>query len=69
MTARAPYVVPALKKHTATVIMAHGLGDRSVNNELKTIKNSPLTTLSLSTVAPDGMKRSHPNMKLREHHK
>lgn len=23
-------VVPALKKHTATVIMAHGLGDRSV---------------------------------------
>jgi hypothetical protein len=28
--AAAPYVVPALKKHTATVIMAHGLGDRSV---------------------------------------
>ncbi|CAI7567969.1 Phospholipase/carboxylesterase [Penicillium manginii] len=27
MAARAPYVVPALKKHTATVIMAHGLGD------------------------------------------
>jgi len=27
MPARAPYVVPALKKHTATVIMAHGLGD------------------------------------------
>ncbi|KAJ5263324.1 Phospholipase/carboxylesterase [Penicillium angulare] len=27
MSARAPYVVPALKKHTATVIMAHGLGD------------------------------------------
>ncbi|KAJ5249135.1 acyl-protein thioesterase 1 [Penicillium chermesinum] len=26
MSAR-PYVVPALKKHTATVIMAHGLGD------------------------------------------
>ncbi|KAH2774930.1 hypothetical protein KXW10_007401 [Aspergillus fumigatus] len=25
---RAPYIVPALKKHTATVIMAHGLGDR-----------------------------------------
>lgn len=25
--ARAPFVVPALKKHTATVIMAHGLGD------------------------------------------
>ncbi|EKV09916.1 Acyl-protein thioesterase 1 [Penicillium digitatum PHI26] len=25
---RAPYTVPALKKHTATVIMAHGLGDR-----------------------------------------
>ncbi|KAG0157241.1 Acyl-protein thioesterase 1 [Penicillium digitatum] len=24
---RAPYTVPALKKHTATVIMAHGLGD------------------------------------------
>ncbi|CAI7581482.1 unnamed protein product [Penicillium bialowiezense] len=23
-----PFVVPALKKHTATVIMAHGLGDR-----------------------------------------
>jgi hypothetical protein len=27
---RAPYIVPALKKHTATVIMAHGLGDRLV---------------------------------------
>ncbi|KAJ5699005.1 Acyl-protein thioesterase 1 [Penicillium macrosclerotiorum] len=27
MSIRAPYVVPALKKHTATVIMAHGLGD------------------------------------------
>ncbi|KAL4735772.1 acyl-protein thioesterase 1 [Aspergillus similis] len=24
---RAPFIVPALKKHTATVIMAHGLGD------------------------------------------
>lgn len=32
MPARAPYVVPALKKHTATVIMAHGLGDRFVDN-------------------------------------
>lgn len=31
MPARAPYVVPALKKHTATVIMAHGLGDRFVS--------------------------------------
>lgn len=30
MPPRAPYVVPALKKHTATVIMAHGLGDRLV---------------------------------------
>ncbi|EAW08824.1 palmitoyl-(protein) hydrolase [Aspergillus clavatus NRRL 1] len=28
MAPRAPYIVPALKKHTATVIMAHGLGDR-----------------------------------------
>ncbi|KAJ9298949.1 hypothetical protein DTO271G3_3191 [Paecilomyces variotii] len=27
MSVRAPFVVPALKKHTATVIMAHGLGD------------------------------------------
>ncbi|PKY02289.1 acyl-protein thioesterase 1 [Aspergillus campestris IBT 28561] len=27
MTPRAPFIVPALKKHTATVIMAHGLGD------------------------------------------
>ncbi|KAJ5484810.1 Acyl-protein thioesterase 1 [Penicillium diatomitis] len=27
MAARNPYVVPALTKHTATVIMAHGLGD------------------------------------------
>ncbi|KAE8351365.1 putative phospholipase [Aspergillus coremiiformis] len=27
MAPRAPFVVPALKKHTATVIMAHGLGD------------------------------------------
>ncbi|KAJ5213914.1 hypothetical protein N7449_001083 [Penicillium cf. viridicatum] len=25
--ARGPYIVPALTKHTATVIMAHGLGD------------------------------------------
>lgn len=32
MPARAPYVVPALKKHTATVIMAHGLGDRFVGS-------------------------------------
>lgn len=30
MSYRAPLVVPALKKHTATVIMAHGLGDRFV---------------------------------------
>ena len=30
MATRAPFVVPALKKHTATVIMAHGLGDRLV---------------------------------------
>ena len=30
MTPRAPFIVPALKKHTATVIMAHGLGDRLV---------------------------------------
>jgi hypothetical protein len=28
MAPRAPFVVPALKKHTSTVIMAHGLGDR-----------------------------------------
>ena len=27
---KAPYVVPAMTKHTATVIMAHGLGDTSV---------------------------------------
>ncbi|CBX93256.1 hypothetical protein IAQ61_008969 [Plenodomus lingam] len=27
MSARAPLVVPALKRHTATVIFAHGLGD------------------------------------------
>ncbi|EED15364.1 phospholipase, putative [Talaromyces stipitatus ATCC 10500] len=27
MSYRAPFVVPAIKKHTATVIMAHGLGD------------------------------------------
>ncbi|KAG2418959.1 hypothetical protein HFD88_002062 [Aspergillus terreus] len=27
MPPRAPFIVPALKKHTATVIMAHGLGD------------------------------------------
>jgi hypothetical protein len=27
MAGRAPLVVPALKKHTATVIVAHGLGD------------------------------------------
>lgn len=27
MAARAPIVVPALKRHTATVIVAHGLGD------------------------------------------
>ena len=28
MPTAAPLVVPALKKHTATVIWAHGLGDR-----------------------------------------
>ena len=32
MSYRAPLVVPALKKHTATVIMSHGLGDRSVRS-------------------------------------
>ena len=32
MPPRAPYIVPALKKHTATVIMAHGLGDRLVSS-------------------------------------
>ncbi|EER43836.1 acyl-protein thioesterase [Histoplasma capsulatum H143] len=30
MAAAAPLVVPALTRHTATVIMAHGLGDRFV---------------------------------------
>jgi len=39
MASRAPYVVPALKKHTATVIMAHGLGDRFVNNVQAVINN------------------------------
>ncbi|KAK2803680.1 hypothetical protein FQN50_006896 [Emmonsiellopsis sp. PD_5] len=28
MASKAPYIVPALTRHTATVIMAHGLGDR-----------------------------------------
>lgn len=28
MTTAKPLVVPALKRHTATVIFAHGLGDR-----------------------------------------
>ena len=27
MAGKAPLVVPALKRHTATVIVAHGLGD------------------------------------------
>ncbi|KAM5455171.1 putative lysophospholipase [Microsporum audouinii] len=27
MASKAPYIVPAIKRHTATVIMAHGLGD------------------------------------------
>jgi hypothetical protein len=31
MASAANYVVPALTKHTATVIMAHGLGDRFVS--------------------------------------
>ena len=30
MATAANYVVPAVTKHTATVIMAHGLGDRFV---------------------------------------
>ncbi|KAI9795310.1 MAG: hypothetical protein M1835_006025 [Candelina submexicana] len=30
MSGPAALVVPATKKHTATVIMAHGLGDRQV---------------------------------------
>ncbi len=29
MSAKAALVVPALRKHTSTVIVAHGLGDRS----------------------------------------
>ncbi len=33
MAALNPYVVPALTKHTATVIMAHGLGDRYVSED------------------------------------
>lgn len=33
MPTRAPFIVPALTKHTATVIMAHGLGDRYVAGE------------------------------------
>lgn len=28
-------MVPAVKKHTATVIMAHGLGDRLVSTEAR----------------------------------
>jgi lysophospholipase I len=27
MSSSAPLIVPAVKRHTATVIMAHGLGD------------------------------------------
>lgn len=41
MSVRAPLVVPALKKHTATVIMAHGLGDRYVSS-LSTISTLPV---------------------------
>jgi hypothetical protein len=33
MAGRQALVVPALKKHTATVIMAHGLGDRSAMHD------------------------------------
>lgn len=43
MSTRAPYVIPALKKHTATVIMAHGLGDRYVGtpraSDISTVAN------------------------------
>lgn len=42
MSARAPYVVPALKKHTATVIMAHGLGDsyaRTSHQSVQSVSN------------------------------
>ena len=38
MPARAPFIVPALTKHTATVIMAHGLGDRFVHIPKKTTR-------------------------------
>ena len=30
MAGPAPLIVPALKKHTATILWAHGLGDRCV---------------------------------------
>lgn len=55
MPPRAPYVVPALKKHTATVIMAHGLGDRLVFHFLyRDLEGSSLTGSFLRIVALDG---------------
>lgn len=51
MASRAPYVVPALKKHTATVIMAHGLGDRFVNNVMQ---QSTTQLIFLLLVVPAG---------------
>lgn len=55
MPPRAPYVVPALKKHTATVIMAHGLGDRLVFHFLyRELEEFSLTDSFLRIVALDG---------------
>ena len=55
MPPRAPYVVPALKKHTATVIMAHGLGDRLVFHFLyRDREGFSLTDSFLRIVALDG---------------
>ncbi|KAJ5584769.1 phospholipase [Penicillium hispanicum] len=57
MSARAPYVVPALKKHTATVIMAHGLGDRFVLQSPHYTNPIPKLTTVRDPVVWDGMTR------------
>lgn len=54
MAQLAPLVVPALKKHTATVIWAHGLGDTYVL--IPTRRAKELTTTADTDGEPDSFR-------------
>ncbi|KAL8874933.1 MAG: hypothetical protein Q9198_006641 [Flavoplaca austrocitrina] len=49
MAQLAPLVVPALKKHTATVIWAHGLGDTSPSTTSPKPKTNPASSNPATT--------------------